>query len=110
MYMDKGIDTGEIIHQARADIYPCDNIHQVGNRLIKKMTGDFINLVRDFKKVEKRLAVTEAVGRTYKRSDCTPITLEKAYKNLKDGVCWEYFKNKDAIDLRFPIIKQKFFL
>ena len=38
MYMDEGIDTGQIIHQSRAIILPFDNPHQIGNRLIKIMT------------------------------------------------------------------------
>ena len=36
MYIDAGIDTGEIIHQIRADIVIGDSPHSIGNRLIKK--------------------------------------------------------------------------
>ena len=43
MYLDEGIDTGEIIHQGRPKIFPYDNPHQIGNRLIKKMTKDLLN-------------------------------------------------------------------
>ena len=37
MYLDKGIDTGEIIHQFRSNVYQKDNIHQIGNRMIVDM-------------------------------------------------------------------------
>ena len=35
MHIDEGVDTGEIIHQIRANIFHDDNIHQIGNRLIR---------------------------------------------------------------------------
>lgn len=34
MYLDAGIDTGEIIHQVRARIVPGDDVHRIGNRVI----------------------------------------------------------------------------
>ena len=37
MYLDSGIDTGEIIHQIRPDIKATDNVHDIGNKLILKM-------------------------------------------------------------------------
>ena len=54
MYLDEGIDTGEIIHQGRPKIFPYDNPHQIGNRLIKKMTKDFIKLVINFDLIKKK--------------------------------------------------------
>ena len=35
--IDKGIDTGPIIHQMRARIFKHDNVHTNGNRVIKDL-------------------------------------------------------------------------
>lgn len=108
MYMDEGIDTGKIIHQIRADIDPCDNIHQVGNRLIKKMTHQFIDLVKNFEKIENKTPQIDKAGKMYKARDCTAANIQKAYKNVKNGICLEYDRNKVNLDLEFPLVKQGF--
>jgi len=108
MYMDEGIDTGKIIHQIRADIGACDNIHQIGNRLIKKMTREFIELIRNFERVEGKPSQASKIGKTYKRRDCTPDSIQRAYENIRNGVCLEYLQNKNGLDLEFPLIKQDF--
>ncbi len=48
MYIDAGIDTGKIIHQIQADYYIGDSPHSVGNRLIKKMTLTYCDVIRNF--------------------------------------------------------------
>tara|TARA_R110000744_G_scaffold18499_8_gene49660 strand:- start:10475 stop:11281 length:807 start_codon:yes stop_codon:yes gene_type:complete len=108
MYMDEGIDTGDIIHQVRAHIDPCDSIHQVGTRLIKKMTQEFIELIRNMERLEAHRTKTDKVGKTYKRRDCTAATIEEAYNNIREGVCLEYLKNKSDVDANFPLIRQSF--
>ncbi len=108
MYMDAGIDTGNIIHQIRADIDTCDSIHQVGNRLIKKMTNVFIRLVKNFEKVKDIKQLSHEGGITYKNKDCTPQSVEEAYKNIKNNLCAKYLKNKDNLDSEFPISQQDF--
>ena len=37
MFIDENIDTGDIIHQIRPNLYQHDNVHTLGNRLIKDM-------------------------------------------------------------------------
>jgi phosphoribosylglycinamide formyltransferase-1 len=48
MYIDAGIDTGKIIHQIQADYCIGDSPHSVGNRLIKKMTQTYCDVIRNF--------------------------------------------------------------
>lgn len=48
MYIDAGIDTGKIIHQIQADFYIGDSPHSIGNRLIKKMSATYCDLIRNF--------------------------------------------------------------
>ena len=108
LYMDEGVDTGAIIHQTRADIDACDSIHQVGNRLIKKMTHEFIELVKNFDKIEKKNSLTDKIGKTYRRRDCDSLSIHTAYKNIREGMCVEYLNHKKELDRAFPLIKQGF--
>ena len=43
MKIDDGVDTGEILHQFRPELKPKDTVHDVGNKLIIKMTEDLLN-------------------------------------------------------------------
>ena len=108
MYLDKGIDTGEIIHQARAKIKPFDNPHQIGNRIIKKMTKDFINLIVNFNLVKSKNTSTEKEGRTYKNKDATDDLTLKLYENFENNFVNEYLKNEIELHKKFPIIEQDF--
>ena len=108
MYMDEGVDTGKIIHQVRAVVDPCDSIHQIGNRLIKRMTQKFISLIKDFDRVKDKVPKTDKVGKTYKASDCTPETIEAAYRNISHGACLEHLQNKRKLDSYFPLVEQEF--
>ena len=108
MYMDEGIDTGEIIHQSRAAILPFDNPHQIGNRLIKDMTKDFIKLVVNFELVEEKESVTTFRGKTYKNKDATSELTEELYSNFHNGCVVDYLKNKTTIDRKCPLVEQSF--
>lgn len=108
MYMDEGIDTGEIIHQSRAKIYPFDNPHQIGNRLIKQMTNDFINLIINFEKIKPTEKVTKIVGKTYKIKDATKDLTFKLYKNFRENAVLDYLKNQQSLCIKYPLIEQSF--
>ena len=108
MYMDEGIDTGSIIHQARAKILPFDNPHQIGNRLIKQMTKDFINLILNFEQVEKKEKVTDIMGKTYKTKDASDELTLKLYNNFENNSVLKYLKAQDQLCKKYPIIEQYF--
>ena len=55
MYIDAGIDTGKIIHQIRADVYLGDSPHTIGNRLIRKMTSTYAEIVCNFRNNKARV-------------------------------------------------------
>ena len=109
MYMDEGIDTGEIIHQSRAEICMFDNPHQIGNRLIKKMTKDFIFLINNFHLVKEKEPLKEVLGKTYKIKDATEDLTRQMYKNFHEGSVLKYLLNKKIIDQKYPIIEQSFY-
>ena len=108
MYIDQGIDTGEIIHQARPDVFPFDNPHQIGNRLIKKMVYDFIRLVENFKSIKKIKSSNKYIGKTYKRNDATTELTEKLYNNFKNNSIFKYLKSKDELETKYKLIQQDF--
>jgi phosphoribosylglycinamide formyltransferase-1 len=110
MYMDAGVDTGEIIHQRRAKIYPFDNPHTIGNRLIKDMASDFVSLVENFDKVTRLEQFKTAHGKLFKIKDATKERTELLYKNLKKGALDEYLGLKREKESLYPILEQQVLL
>jgi phosphoribosylglycinamide formyltransferase 1 len=108
MFIDEGIDTGEIIHQARPDVFSFDNPHQIGNRLIKKMVKDFIELIENFKLLKKVENLNSYVGRTYKKRDATIDLTKKLYKNFDDNIVMKYLSSRDIMFDKYPLIQQDF--
>jgi folate-dependent phosphoribosylglycinamide formyltransferase PurN len=108
MFIDEGIDTGEIIHQARPDVFPFDNPHQIGNRLIKKMVNDFIKLVENFHSINKIKSSNKYVGKTYKNKDATSDLTEELYNNFKNNLVFKYLKSKGELLNRYKLIQQEF--
>jgi methionyl-tRNA formyltransferase len=109
MHIDSGIDTGEIIHQIRGNIYHGDNIHQIGNRLIKDSMFECVKLIQSFEKLEKIAPFKVNINNTkvYKEKDFTEESLHTAYSNLSNGIISKYLENKINIDCLCPIIKNK---
>lgn len=108
MYMDKGIDTGVIIHQSRAKFLPFDNPHQVGCRLIKKMSKDFINLIVNFEQVEIKTSIADYRGETYRDKDATEALTLKLYKIFDNNAVIRYLENQAELCKQYPIIEQFF--
>jgi phosphoribosylglycinamide formyltransferase 1 len=109
MYLDKGIDTGKIIHQERAVILAYDNPHQIGNRLIKQMTKDFIKLIVNFNIVEKKSAVTNYIGMTYKAKDASDKKTIELYQNFRNNAVNTFLKKERNLTKQYPLIRQDFF-
>lgn len=109
MYIDSGIDTGEIIHQIRAKIFQGDNIHQVGNRLIRDSVFECVKLIQRFEKLQKIIPyeVDKGINKIYKKKDFTEDSLIIANKNISEGMISKYLENKSTIDSLYPIIENK---
>ena len=50
--IDKGIDTGPIIHQIRPDLHTNDDVHDIGNKLIIKTVKVLEKLVLNYKNLK----------------------------------------------------------
>lgn len=103
MYMNEGIDTGEIIHQIQAEIFLNDNIHSVGNRLISRLPKYLIQIILEYNNLV-RIPQPKDIknGKLYKNKDFTKQSLEKIYKNLKVGMIEKFVRQnggKDKIKL-----------
>jgi phosphoribosylglycinamide formyltransferase-1 len=111
MYIDAGVDTGEIIHQIRAEIIFNDTIHQIGNRLIKDSFITCVELVKNFTAIQPMppLAFDKTNERYYRKKDFTEDALIMAYNNLKQGLIDDFLENKNTLYDRYPIISNPFF-
>ncbi len=105
MHIDEGVDTGEIIHQIRARIYPFDNIHSIGNRLIRDSIKVCSKLIKNYDKVNSVITKksTYSEERVYKKKDFSEESIKLANHNLYQRIK-EYLANKESIDQNFPLI------
>ncbi len=95
MHIDTGIDTGNIIHQIRADISLGDSPHSIGNRLIKNMADVYGDII------ESLHLVTDEVqpvfeGRLYRQKDFDSLACQAMYDNFNDGMVSEHLDGKDV--------------
>ena len=92
MFLDKGIDTGEIIHQEKAMINnKTDNIHTIGFKLIKRSIKVFSSLILNFEKIErKKIRFSKYPRKYYKRSHFDLKSLIRLKINLKRGMIKNY--------------------
>ena len=96
MYIDAGIDTGEIIHQIRADIFLGDSPHSIGNRLIRKMTSTYAKIIASFHNLEREKQ-PEPEGKLYLQKDYGAVSCRQLYRNLEQGMIEKYIKSNKQL-------------
>lgn len=102
MFMDSGIDTGEIIHQIRADFFEGDTIHSINNRLIWKMIYETIHIIKVF---QKNLSLCSekidchSAGRLYRKADFTDNSILKVIDNFNRGIVEKYLQRPKEIQI-----------
>jgi len=108
MYIDEGIDTGEIIHQVRPGINFYDSPSCIGNRLIKQMTEVYSRLIINFSKISAPASVQfNKLKKLCKRKDYTEESVQKLYDNFAGGLVDRYLQNKTGRDALFPIVQNE---
>jgi phosphoribosylglycinamide formyltransferase 1 len=108
MHIDSGIDTGRIIHQIRADIMLGDGPHSIGNRLIRKMTLVYINIICNFDNLSNEKQPTNN-GNLYLKKDFIASSCQKLYDNFSNGMIEKFIFRKKSQN-EFPyIINNKVF-
>jgi folate-dependent phosphoribosylglycinamide formyltransferase PurN len=101
MHLDEGIDTGEIIHQIRADFFVGDSPHSIGNRLIKKMTSTCCEVISSFDQLLTQVQPAFR-GKLYSVKDFNSEACSKLYANFDSGMIANYLENSERISL--PVI------
>ncbi|MEO7574489.1 MAG: formyltransferase family protein [Ilumatobacteraceae bacterium] len=114
MHIDSGVDTGEVVHQIRARIFPDDTPHTIGNRLIEDVTGTAGSVIR--KLSEMRSVAQSSINhnlreeKVFRRRDFSGAAVRKLRANFANGLLEEYCSNKNQRDQAVPIFDQGDFL
>lgn len=91
MHIDAGIDTGRIIHQIRADVMLGDSPHTIGNRLIRKMTQTYCDVIAAFDNLYDEPQPT-GEGRLYYIKDFDAAACERLYDNFSKGMIQDFIE------------------
>lgn len=111
MYIDPGIDTGEVIHQTRARIISGDSPHTIGSRLIRDAAFFYANLAATLDSCKKFAPLpVPTTDRLYKNADFTEDSVTLAYRNLAEGLVDDHLVHREQHDTQFPIIEQSHLL
>jgi len=105
MHLDEGIDTGEIIHQIRAEIFNGDSPHSIGNRLIKKMTETCCDVILSFSELKVQVQ-PKLKGKLYFVKDFDLEACSKLYTNFEEGMITKYIEDLGKINLP-PIVENQ---
>lgn len=107
MYIDEGVDTGQIIHQIRGRIYPLDTVHTIGNRLIQDTAAVAEKIIENSEKIIgfDNLTLPENEERYYMNKDFSEESVVKLYNNFENGMISEYLENVEKITKSSPIIQ-----
>ncbi|MCX5815304.1 MAG: formyltransferase family protein [Proteobacteria bacterium] len=105
MYIDEGIDTGDIIHQIRAKLYLGDGPHSIGNRLITEMCECYKKIIKNFPQLKKMTQPTKHNGKLYYVKDFTSDACASMYKKISEGLVENYLNNLSERNARAPIIE-----
>lgn len=109
MHIDAGVDTGEIVHQIRARVFPGDDPHKIGNRLIGDMALTYIELVRNFNRFQHQAQPQLQPGSTdhvYRRRDFSAAATRKLLQQFKDGLVDRYLLEYESRCGKVPLVRQ----
>ena len=106
MHIDAGIDTGKIIHQIRARIFPGDTAHQIGNRLITDMALVYADIIGKFADLPDMPQLEEpSQVRVYRQKDFTEESARALVRQFAEGLVDRYLCEIEQRKLRGPIIE-----
>jgi phosphoribosylglycinamide formyltransferase 1 len=107
MEINEKIDGGKIIHQSRPDFETNDNIHSVGNKIIKRTVEDLCKIISKKKKIRLYKLRSTFKTKTYKQKDFNQKNLKIALDNIKNKLILKYIlKNKKKMEKKYSIINQ----
>jgi hypothetical protein len=105
MYIDAGVDTGEIIHQIRARIVWGDTPSSIGNRLIIDMAYVYKEIIRRFDVLERMKQLPKPdKERVYRKKDFSEESVATLYDNFANGLVDKYLSEEVERCRKVPII------
>ena len=105
MYINAGVDTGEIIHQIRAKYCWGDSPSQIGNRLIVEMSRIFRSIVVNFDSLARMPhLLVPANEKVYKNKDYSEESVSTLYKNFEGGLIERYLHEEEDRCAKVPIV------
>jgi phosphoribosylglycinamide formyltransferase 1 len=105
MYIDEGIDTGEIIHQIRARYFVNDTPSSIGNRFISDMAYACEKLIKNFDGMEKMPQIANSASdRVYKRKAYTEDSVNNLYDHFNHHLVADYLSEEKSRCEKVPII------
>ena len=106
MFIDAGIDTGEVIHQIRARVFPGDTPHSIGNRLIADMTPVYGEIVRRFDELVPLPPLpAPAQARFYRKQHFTADATGTLYRRFAEGLVERYLAERRQRWAKAPILE-----
>ena len=100
-FLDKGIDSGDIILHGRPVFEENDNTHTIGCKNVILGTDLMIKVIRkyiDEGSVPSKKQSLE-VGKLYLKKDFTEIVSKQIEKNIEDGIVKQYIKNQKYVNI-----------
>jgi folate-dependent phosphoribosylglycinamide formyltransferase PurN len=105
MHMDSGVDTGKIIHQIRAKIFPGDTPHQIGNRLISNIPRIYSAIIRNFDRLQAMAQpVVPNCERVYRQRDFTEDAVRRLYERFDAGMIQKYLERRLEREAAVPLV------
>ncbi len=105
LHLDEGVDTGDIIHQIRARVYPGDDAHTIGHRLIADAVVTLVQLLRRFDDLEPMPQPATIGGKVCRRADFDAAAIRRLAENFAGGMVSDYLADRDARDAATPIVQ-----
>ena len=111
MWIDAGVDTGEIIHQMRPRIFPDDSIHRIGTRLIGDMTAVYADIIRSAGDLTP-MTQPAAPGtvKVYRKSEFGDAAIKTLRQNFDSGMIERYLSRRDERCAAVPIVQNPLFV
>ena len=106
MFIDEGIDTGQIIHQLRPNLYLNDNTQTIGNRVIRESIELVVPIlnVLIMKNDPPVINYPKFKAKVYKRSHFNEEQQCILNDNIKSCAVAEYLAKKSFEDAKYPIV------
>ena len=92
--VDPNIDSGDIIHQNRPEIYANDELHDLGCRTIVKAAEDIEKLLKKAEKKPLAHFPQKSKGKIFYNADFQPYHLRVTNYLMRKGLLGEYLENK----------------